>query len=42
LSKDDLLEVLSEYPEAKQVLQEKGKKLLMKDGLCDKKDEEVR
>nr|CAB3232020.1 cyclic nucleotide-gated channel rod photoreceptor subunit alpha-like [Phallusia mammillata] len=40
LSKDDLLEVLSEYPGAKQVLEEKGKKILMKDGLVDKKEDE--
>ncbi|CAK8697530.1 cyclic nucleotide-gated channel alpha-3-like [Clavelina lepadiformis] len=40
LSKDDLLEVLSEYPSAKAILEEKGKKMLMKDGLVDKKEEE--
>uniref|UniRef100_H2YVD1 Cyclic nucleotide-binding domain-containing protein n=1 Tax=Ciona savignyi TaxID=51511 RepID=H2YVD1_CIOSA len=33
LSKDDLLEVLSEYPGAKSVLEEKGRRMLMKDGL---------
>lgn len=36
LSKDDLLEVLSEYPEAKSMLEEKGRGMLMKDGLVNK------
>ncbi|KAG9492318.1 hypothetical protein GDO78_000695 [Eleutherodactylus coqui] len=35
LSKDDLMEALTEYPEAKTVLEEKGKQILMKDGLID-------
>lgn len=35
LSKDDLMEALVEYPEAKTILEEKGKAILMKDGLID-------
>ena len=35
LSKDDLWEALEEYPEAKQVLLEKGKQILMKDNMID-------
>ncbi|XP_066517405.1 cyclic nucleotide-gated channel cone photoreceptor subunit alpha [Hoplias malabaricus] len=35
LSKDDLMEALTEYPEAKQALEEKGRAILMKDGLID-------
>ncbi|XP_076838771.1 cyclic nucleotide-gated channel alpha-3 [Brachyhypopomus gauderio] len=35
LSKDDLMEALTEYPDAKNVLEEKGKAILMKDGLID-------
>ncbi|XP_058886367.1 cyclic nucleotide-gated cation channel alpha-3-like isoform X2 [Acipenser ruthenus] len=35
LSKDDLMEALTEYPEAKKALEEKGKAILMKDGLID-------
>lgn len=35
LSKDDLMEALIEYPEAKSVLEEKGGAILMKDGLID-------
>lgn len=35
LSKDDLMEALIEYPEAKTILEEKGKAILMKDGLID-------
>uniref|UniRef100_H3DJU5 Cyclic nucleotide gated channel subunit alpha 3 n=1 Tax=Tetraodon nigroviridis TaxID=99883 RepID=H3DJU5_TETNG len=35
LSKDDLMEALTEYPEAKKVLEEKGKAILMKDNLID-------
>lgn len=35
LSKDDLMEALTEYPEAKTVLEEKGRQILMKDGLID-------
>lgn len=33
MSKDDLLQVLEEYPGAKKTLEEKGKKMLLKDGL---------
>ena len=32
LSKDDLFEALTEYPEAKAILEEKGRKTLIKDG----------
>ncbi|XP_075706432.1 cyclic nucleotide-gated channel alpha-3 isoform X1 [Rhinoderma darwinii] len=35
LSKDDLMEALTEYPEAKSALEEKGRQILMKDGLID-------
>lgn len=35
LSKDDLMEALTEYPDAKCMLEEKGKQILMKDGLLD-------
>ncbi|KAM6949217.1 cyclic nucleotide-gated channel rod photoreceptor subunit alpha-like [Aplochiton taeniatus] len=35
LSKDDLMEALTEYPEAKALLEEKGRQILMKDGLLD-------
>ncbi len=35
LSKDDLMEALTEYPEAKKVLEEKGRAILMKDNLID-------
>ncbi|XP_062866933.1 cyclic nucleotide-gated channel cone photoreceptor subunit alpha [Trichomycterus rosablanca] len=35
LSKDDLMEALTEYPDAKTVLEEKGRAILMKDGLID-------
>ncbi|XP_069492685.1 cyclic nucleotide-gated channel alpha-3 isoform X2 [Ambystoma mexicanum] len=35
LSKDDLMEALTEYPEAKKMLEEKGRLILMKDGLID-------
>ncbi|KAF7689708.1 hypothetical protein HF521_013061 [Silurus meridionalis] len=35
LSKDDLMEALIEYPEAKTVLEEKGRAILLKDGLID-------
>nr|XP_039268986.1 cyclic nucleotide-gated olfactory channel-like isoform X1 [Styela clava] len=43
LSKDDLLQVLADYPEAKKVLEANGRQMLMKDGLVDnavKDDEE--
>lgn len=35
LSKDDLMESLTEYPDAKAILEEKGRQILMKDGLID-------
>ncbi|XP_024133909.1 cyclic nucleotide-gated cation channel alpha-3 isoform X3 [Oryzias melastigma] len=35
LSKDDLMEALTEYPDAKKALEEKGKAILMKDNLID-------
>nr|XP_020444115.1 cGMP-gated cation channel alpha-1 isoform X2 [Monopterus albus] len=35
LSKDDLMETLTEYPDAKALLEEKGRQILMKDGLLD-------
>uniref|UniRef100_H0W1J8 Cyclic nucleotide-gated channel alpha-1 n=1 Tax=Cavia porcellus TaxID=10141 RepID=H0W1J8_CAVPO len=35
LSKDDLMEALTEYPDAKTILEEKGRQILMKDGLLD-------
>ncbi|KAK1803742.1 hypothetical protein P4O66_020761, partial [Electrophorus voltai] len=35
LSKDDLMEAMKEYPEAKALLEEKGRQILMKDNLLD-------
>ncbi|XP_028264643.1 cyclic nucleotide gated channel subunit alpha 1a [Parambassis ranga] len=35
LSKDDLMESLTEYPDAKNMLEEKGREILMKDGLIE-------
>ena len=35
LSKDDLWEALEEYPEAKDVLMEKGRQILLKDNMID-------
>ncbi|KAL0970528.1 hypothetical protein UPYG_G00243280 [Umbra pygmaea] len=35
LSKDDLMGALTEYPDAKAMLEEKGRQILMKDGLLD-------
>lgn len=35
LSKDDLMESLIEYPDAKAMLEDKGRQILMKDGLID-------
>ncbi|CAL8301484.1 unnamed protein product [Gadus morhua 'NCC'] len=35
LSKDDLMEALTEYPDAKGILEEKGRAILMKDNLID-------
>ena len=37
LSKSDLLEALTEYPEAKALLEERGKRTLIRDGTLDKK-----
>ena len=42
LSKSDLLETLTEYPETKARLEERGKKTLMKDGTLDRTMEESR
>ena len=41
LAKRDLLDVLSEYPEAKQKLEEQGRHILIKDGLIKEGEEEV-
>ncbi|XP_033631451.1 cyclic nucleotide-gated cation channel alpha-3-like [Asterias rubens] len=35
LSKDDLLDALKEYPDARTILEERGRMILMKDGLID-------
>uniref|UniRef100_A0A8C4AW99 Cyclic nucleotide-binding domain-containing protein n=1 Tax=Denticeps clupeoides TaxID=299321 RepID=A0A8C4AW99_9TELE len=35
LSKDDLMEALTEYPDAKAMLEEKGRQILLKDNLLD-------
>ncbi|XP_029460812.1 cyclic nucleotide-gated olfactory channel isoform X2 [Rhinatrema bivittatum] len=35
LSKDDLMEALIEYPDAKKVLEERGREILIKEGLLD-------
>uniref|UniRef100_A0A3Q1FF20 Cyclic nucleotide gated channel subunit alpha 1a n=1 Tax=Acanthochromis polyacanthus TaxID=80966 RepID=A0A3Q1FF20_9TELE len=35
LSKDDLMESLTEYPDAKSMLEEKGRQILLKDGLIE-------
>lgn len=35
LSKDDLMEALTEYPDAKNMLEDKGRQILMKDGLIE-------
>ncbi|XP_062393378.1 cyclic nucleotide gated channel subunit alpha 2b [Sardina pilchardus] len=35
LSKDDLMEAVMEYPDAKKVLEERGREILMKEGLLD-------
>ena len=35
LTKDDMMEALTEYPDAKKALEEKGKAILMKDNLID-------
>ncbi|XP_064569161.1 cyclic nucleotide-gated olfactory channel isoform X2 [Zonotrichia leucophrys gambelii] len=35
LSKEDLMEAVTEYPEAKRILEERGREILMKEGLLD-------
>ena len=35
LSKDDLMEAMTEYPEAKVILEDKGREILLRDGLLD-------
>ncbi|GIY42913.1 cyclic nucleotide-gated cation channel subunit A [Caerostris darwini] len=42
LSKEDLWNVLAEYPEAQKMLIERGKEILIKDGLLDEKDAKIR
>ncbi|GFR07641.1 cyclic nucleotide-gated cation channel subunit A [Trichonephila clavata] len=42
LSKEDLWNVLAEYPEAQKMLIERGKQILIKDGLLDEKDAKAR
>ncbi|KAG8198004.1 hypothetical protein JTE90_001844 [Oedothorax gibbosus] len=42
LSKEDLWTVLAEYPEAQKMLIERGKQILIKDGLLDEKDARLR
>ncbi|KAM4019386.1 cyclic nucleotide-gated channel alpha-2 [Anomaloglossus baeobatrachus] len=39
LSKDDLMEALIEYPDAKNILEERGKEILIKEGLLDETKE---
>ncbi|XP_053188279.1 cyclic nucleotide gated channel subunit alpha 2b [Scomber japonicus] len=39
LSKDDLMEAVTEYPNAKTVLEERGREILMKEGLLDENTE---
>ncbi|KAK6317009.1 cyclic nucleotide gated channel subunit alpha 2b [Coregonus clupeaformis] len=39
LSKDDLMEAVTEYPDAKKVLEERGKEILIKEGLLDENAE---
>ncbi|XP_078068155.1 cyclic nucleotide-gated channel alpha-2-like [Mustelus asterias] len=41
LSKDDIMEALLEFPGAKKVLEERGKEILMKEGLLDERRVEV-
>ncbi|DAA13266.1 cyclic nucleotide-gated channel alpha-2 [Bos indicus] len=38
LSKDDLMEAVTEYPDAKRVLEERGREILMKEGLLDENE----
>ncbi|XP_040525696.1 cyclic nucleotide-gated olfactory channel isoform X1 [Gallus gallus] len=40
LSKEDLMEVVTEYPDAKKVLEERGREILIKEGLLDESAEE--
>lgn len=39
LSKDDLMEALVEYPDAKKILEERGREILVKEGLLDETKE---
>ncbi|XP_056396101.1 cyclic nucleotide-gated olfactory channel-like [Hyla sarda] len=39
LSKDDLMEALVEYPDAKKILEERGREILVKEGLLDENKE---
>lgn len=39
LSKDDLMEAVTEYPDAKKVLEERGREILTKEGLLDENAE---
>uniref|UniRef100_A0A3P8SA05 Cyclic nucleotide gated channel subunit alpha 2 n=1 Tax=Amphiprion percula TaxID=161767 RepID=A0A3P8SA05_AMPPE len=39
LSKDDLMEAVTEYPDAKTVLEERGREILLKEGLLDENAE---
>ncbi|XP_006001372.1 cyclic nucleotide-gated olfactory channel [Latimeria chalumnae] len=41
LSKEDLMEAVTEYPDAKKVLEERGKEILVKEGLLDESAAEV-
>ncbi|XP_019941183.1 cyclic nucleotide gated channel subunit alpha 2b [Paralichthys olivaceus] len=41
LSKDDLMEAVTEYPDAKTVLEERGREILTKEGLLDENVESV-
>ncbi|XP_053057639.1 cyclic nucleotide-gated olfactory channel [Acinonyx jubatus] len=38
LSKDDLMEAVTEYPDAKKVLEERGREILIKEGLLDENE----
>ncbi|XP_010769825.1 cyclic nucleotide gated channel subunit alpha 2b [Notothenia coriiceps] len=39
LSKDDLMEAVTEYPDAKTVLEDRGREILLKEGLLDETEE---
>nr|XP_010302379.1 PREDICTED: cyclic nucleotide-gated olfactory channel [Balearica regulorum gibbericeps] len=41
LSKEDLMEAVTEYPDAKKVLEERGREILIKEGLLDESAAEV-